>query len=88
MGGGGGFGNNEQPDEYAPPVQLFACPHCNRKFNKKAHAKHVPNCQKVKKKRKPMDMTARRLEEAAAQSGNACEVIRNAKNAVKHMIKT
>ena len=72
------------PPEFAPPQQLFACPHCNRKFNEKAHARHVPNCKKVfKQKRKPMDMTARRLEEAAAQSGNAREAIRNAKRAVK-----
>ena len=75
--------NSEQPPEFAAPVQLFACRHCGRKFNEKAHAKHEPNCQKVKKKRKPMDMTARRLEEAAAQSGNAREAIRNAKRAVK-----
>jgi hypothetical protein len=76
--------NDEQPSEFAAPVQLFACPHCSRKFNEKAHAKHVPNCKKVFiNKRKPMDMTARRLEEAAAQSGNAREAIKNAKRAVK-----
>ena len=34
-----------------------------------------------------MDMTARRLEEAAAQSGNAREAIRNAKRAVQGGVK-
>ena len=74
--------NSSMPDEHGPPVQLFACPHCSRKFNERAHKKHVPNCKKVFiNKRKPMDMTANRIADAAAQSGDARDAIRKAKRA-------
>jgi hypothetical protein len=74
-------------DEHAPPMQLHPCPHCSRKFNEKAYAKHVPNCDKTKKKRKPMDMTAARLADAAKMSGDVRGAIRNAKMAVKESKK-
>ena len=48
-----------------------------------SYKNNLTNLIPIKKTRKPMDMTARRLEEAAAQSGNAREAIRNAKRAVK-----
>ena len=48
-------------------MQLLPCRHCRRKFNPKAHARHVKICAKQKNSRKPKVKTAaeKRMEALA-----------------------
>lgn len=41
------MGASDSPVADADMGDLIPCPHCGRKFNEKAHAKHVPLCVKV-----------------------------------------
>jgi uncharacterized C2H2 Zn-finger protein len=34
----------------APDPSLMPCPHCGRRFNKKAGERHIPQCQNIKNK--------------------------------------
>ena len=44
--------NNNIPS-HVTPVNLLQCPHCNRNFNEKAGARHIPKCEKSTNRPKP-----------------------------------
>lgn len=50
------------------PLQLLQCPHCPRRFNPEAHAKHVQVCMKVfQQHRKEFNSVAHRVPQEALQ---------------------
>lgn len=58
------MGADGSPDADADVGDLKPCPHCDRKFNEKAHAKHVPLCLKVfQNKRKAFNSKEKMLGE-------------------------
>ena len=52
----------EEGGEDMPGNDLIECENCNRKFNMKAHGKHVLVCAKVNAKRKTFDSAKMRVE--------------------------
>ena len=39
--------------EHVAVEEFEACPHCNRKFNPKVAARHIPKCTTIKAKPRP-----------------------------------
>mmetsp|Transcript_31306 Transcript_31306/g.71476 ORF Transcript_31306/g.71476 Transcript_31306/m.71476 type:complete len:395 (+) Transcript_31306:68-1252(+) len=61
-------------DEAGGDDHLLPCPHCQRTFNAKAHAKHVPLCVKVfEKSRKTFKAVEQRMPKEAIQASKVAQ---------------
>lgn len=41
------------PEHLDQEIEMQECPHCHRRFNKKAAERHIPRCQNIQHKPKP-----------------------------------